>query len=229
MKRLLTIFAILSSFLCYAQSELNSLLSSYSANIKTDNAPFGNSCIYYTNYINVTKSGSIITMSYGFGGGRSADGDLIQRITIKFDLRTSTICNGYWYKSWGAWQHNGNKNIVSISDPNGIEMIRVGAQNYNYGETVNYLPDKIQFDFGSEPLANRVVNAFLSLQDGYKAKDEWLLPPINDGNSHNSNVTIPQTNPNSHKAGPGNRTKVPTKKKTKSNTPRKSKSGKYGE
>lgn len=227
MKHYITILAFFISCFCYAQSELNTLLSSYAANIKTDNAPFGNSCIYYTNYINVSQNGSIITMSYGFGGGRTADGDLIQRITIRFDLRTATICNGYWYKSFGSWQHNGDKKIVSISDSNGIEMIRVGAQNYNYGETVNYLPEKIQFDFGSEPLANRVVTAFLALQNGYKEVDEWLLPPVNDNSSESD--ANPQPTQNKNRATHSKKHKSSPKNNTTPNKPKKSKSGKYGE
>lgn len=227
MKIYFAIFAFLISGFCFGQhSDLNALLASYAANIKTDNTPFGSSCLYYTNYITVSKNGSIITMSYGFGGGSSADGDLIERIVVKFDLRTATICNGYWYKSYGSWQHLGNKNIVSISDSNGIEMTRVGAKSYNYGKTSNYLPEKIQFDLGSEPLANRVVTAFLSLQEGYKDTDEWLLP-IQGGNENANTQSQPTQNSN-NSTNTVNRRRNNTHGNTQ-NQPKKSKSGRYGE
>ena len=101
-------------------------------------------------------------------------------------------------------------------------MTYTGEQNYNRG-TKHDLISKIVISFGTEPIANRVINELYGIQESYKAKEPWLLPepePQKEEPSSSNKTTIRRT--------------TTTKKNTNNtkklnNQQKRSKSGKYGQ
>ena len=201
----------------FGQTTLNIILSTYSNSIKVCNAPHATSCIYDTHYMRVEKQGNSINIEYGFGWDEKYGYITTNRIRI--NLSTETFYTGYWSNSFGKWKNSGKKNELTIEDKNGIDLYITGQQNYNQGTKQNLI-SSIKFDFGTEPIANRVLAELLSLQETYKGKDPWLLPfepkdkdNINTSESTNSSVTSSR--------------KKNTPQKTKQVNHKKSKSGKY--
>ena len=54
-------------------------------------------------------------------------------------------------------------------------MTYTGEQNYNRG-TKQDLISKIVVSFGTEPIANRVINELYAIQESYKVKEPWQFP-----------------------------------------------------
>ena len=238
MKTIRYIITFLFSLLAlnvFAQAQLNSLFNSYCSNLRVCNTPHANSCIYEMSFIKASQSGQYLTIEYDFSG--------ITRNTIRINLSTATIQTGRWSKSYSNdWVQYGDKKVITINDPNGMDFSVVGLKNYNQGRKANIV-DFICFSCGTEPVANRILNEFLVLQDRYKQKDPWRIKKEdvssasesvieranNFGNSNKSNSSRKSSvnNKRAKDSGVGNK----KSKKTGGNKsrPRKSKSGKYGE
>lgn len=217
-----TILFFIMMFACsnlFGQETLNNILSTYSKNIKVNNAPHANSCIYETHHMRVDKQGEFLNIEYGFGWDEKYG--YITTNQLKINLSTVTFYTGYWYKSFGKWEHYGKKNQLTIEDKNGMDIFVTGQQNYNQGTNQN-LVTSIIFDFGTEPIANRVLKELLALQEAYKGKDPWLLPATPKDN-------VNTEKPSDSSTISGNKNITPQKTKTKQVNPKKSKSGKYGE
>lgn len=158
-------------------SELNGILSTYSHKIKTNNffvqdKNFHSGCIYNTNYMRATQNSDKLTLSFGFGWDEKYG--YIHKCTLTINLTTASFYTGFWSKMFGKWQHNGDKLILTIEDPNGMDLQYTGEQNYNKGSKQDLI-SKIQITFGSEPIVNRVLNEFYSIQSNYKGPELWLL------------------------------------------------------
>ncbi len=175
---------------------LNSLLNTYSSNIKVCNPynPQRGSCIYNTNYMRAELQGKYLVLTFGFG--YDAERGYIDEDVLKIDLSTATFKNGYWSKGWdGKWQQNGAKEILSITDDNGMDVYITGRQNYNQG-TKQTLLSEFYITFGTGPIANRVVKEIYSLQEKYKAKEPWLV----DDSTPQPNNTLNQPTPTENKS-----------------------------
>lgn len=218
MKTILFFIMIFSCSSLFGQETLNNILSTYSNNIKVNNAPYANSCIYDTHYVRVDKRGQFLNVEYGFGWDVEYGYIAINR--FKINLSTVTFYTGYWSKRFGRWEHYGKKNQLTIEDKNGIDLFVAGQQGYNKG-TNRQLVTTIIFDFGTEPIANRVLNELLLLQETYKVKDPWLLPAI-----PTDNVNAAESSDSSIASG---NNIIPQETKIDREYPRKSKSGEYGE
>ena len=219
MKNLFLIIVFnLSCLMSFSQSvtELNKYFSTYSHNIKTNNPYYqkSSSCIYNSNYMNAQLQGKTLVLSFGFGWNEEYG--YIQKCVLKIDLSTATFYTGYWNKNYYSkkWEHNGSKEILTIKDENGMDLFSTGQQSYNQG-TKQDLIQEIKISFGTEPIANRILNEFYAIQANYKGKEPWLLPEPEP----ESPKTIEKTTPSPQKKNP---TKGNTKPKSKS-----SKSGKY--
>lgn len=180
LKRLLCLIVLckVASFTC-AQSTntLNSIFSSYSSSIKVSNPQNtkSNSCIYNTNYLRAELQGNYLVLSFGFAWDASRR-EYIDTDVLKINLRTATFCTGSWTLLFGKWQHGGDKSTLSIQDKvSGMDLAITGCQSYNRG-TKNIMIDQLWFSFGSEALANRVLNEINNIQAGYKEKEPWLCP-----------------------------------------------------
>jgi hypothetical protein len=57
-----------------------------------------------------------------------------------------------------------------------MDLTYTGEQNYNRGTKQNIIL-KIVISFGSEPLANRVLNELYSIQLPYKGKETLAIAP----------------------------------------------------
>ena len=169
-KKLITILMFgLLALSAFSQSQLNSLFSTYCSNMKVCNTPYANSCIYEMSFIKATQSGQYLNIEYDFAG--------ITRNTIRINLSTATIQTGRWDKSYSReWTQYGDKKVITINDPNGMDFSQVGLRNYNQGRKTN-LVEYICFSCTTEPVANRILNELLTLQDKYKQKDPWRIKP----------------------------------------------------
>ena len=216
--------------ICYSSysqsiSNLNSIFSTYSHTIKT-NSPFSEcstSCIYNANYMNAEQRGNILILNFGYGWDKQYG--YIHKCTLRINLSTATFCTGWWDNWGGRWKQYGKKEEITIKDSNGMDLTSVGQQHYNQG-TKQDLISELKISFGSEPLANRVLNELYAIQSSYKTKEPWLLPepqPINQGSSSASEATTPRsTTPRSTTP----RSTTPSNTPTKKNNPTK-KVGRY--
>lgn len=165
------------SLLSYSQQDLNSLLSTYSQNIKSCNTPYAKSCIYDTNYMRTSVYGNKLTIEYGFSFD-SQRNDYIAHIRAVVDLSTALIYTGWWSNMHNGWQNGGDKSILTIEDKNGIDYYFTGAQDYNLGTKQNIV-EYLCFSFGTEPLANRALAEFLKVQNGKRLEPEpWNRPKV---------------------------------------------------
>lgn len=181
--RIILLILLMCSFCAYninAQgvSELNNILSTYSHKIKTNNffvqdKNFHSGCIYNANYMQATQNSNKLTLTFGFGWDEKYG--YIHKCTLIIDLSTASFYTGFWSKRSGKWQQNGDKMILTIEAPNGMDLKYTGEQNYNRG-TKQDLISKIQITFGSEPIVNRILNVLYSIQSDYKGPEVWLLP-----------------------------------------------------
>lgn len=204
-------------------SNLNSILTTYSHTIKTNN-PFScgsTNCIYNANYMNAELRGNILILNFGFGWDKQYG--YIQKCSLCVNLSTATFYTGWWQNWSGKWEQYGKKEELTIKDSNGMNLTSTGQQSYNQG-TKQDLISEIKISFGSEPLANRVINEVYAIQSRYKDKEPWLLPK-------------PESEPQKENSTPSSKKKVVSKstgsKKAKSSkstkgTPVK-KLGKYGQ
>lgn len=160
-------------------STLNNYFNTYAHNIKTNNffSPKTNvSCIYDTHYMLASQLGKMLTLDFGYGWDEKYG--YIHKCELKIDLSSATFYTGFWtrgYTGKGKWEHYGKKEAITIEDNNGMDLTYTGEQNYNRGTKQNII-SKIVISFGSEPLANRVLNELYSIQSPYKGKEPWLLP-----------------------------------------------------
>lgn len=212
---LIYVFVIFLSLSAQSVTTLNDYFSTYSHKIKTNNffVTSTSSCIYDANYMYATQSGKILTLDFGFAWNKN-DNDYIHKCVLKIDLSSASFYTGFWYKNFGKWEHYGKKQEITIEDKNGMDLIYIGQQSYNQG-TKQDIISKIVISFGSEPIANRILNEIYAIQAIYKGKEPWLLPKPEP----KSPKTIEKTTPSPQKKNP---TKGNTKPKSKS-----SKSGKY--
>jgi len=232
---IITFLFCLLALSVFAQAQLNSLFNTYRSNMRVCNTPHAKSCIYEMSFIKASQSGQYLTIEYDFSG--------ITRNTIRINLSTATIQTGRWDKSYSIdWVQYGDKKVITINDPNGMDFSEVGLKNYNQGRKSNIV-DFICFSCGTEPVANRILNELLVLQDRYKQKDPWRIKkeevssaskPVIErtNNSSNSNKNKSSRNSSVKKkrtkdSGVGN--KKSNKTGGNKSRPRKSKSGKYGE
>lgn len=207
-------------------STLNNYFSTYGHNIKTNNffSPQTNvNCIYDTHYMTASKQGKLLILNFGFGWDEKYG--YIHKCVLKIDLSSATFYSGFWTRGYfdnRKWEHRGRKEEITIEDKNGIDLTYTGEQNYNRG-TKQDLISKIVISFGTEPIANRVINELYGIQESYKAKEPWLLPepePQKQEPSSSNKTTIRRT--------------TTTKKNTNNtkklnNQQKRSKSGKYGQ
>ena len=160
-------------------STLNNYFSTYGHSIKTNNFFSPQtfvSCIYDTHYMTASLQGKILTLNFGFGWDEKYG--YIHKCVLKIDLSSATFYSGYWYRRYsgnGTWEHLGRKEEITIEDKNGIDLTYTGEQNYNRG-TKQDLISKIVVSFGTEPIANRVINELYSIQESYKVKEPWQFP-----------------------------------------------------
>lgn len=222
MKSIVLIISLLAcSNAMFGQASLNNILSTYSGNIKVCNAPYAKSCIYQTNDVRVNQFGNILRIDYGFAWNKERR-DYITTNSINVNLKSASFFTGFWQNMWGKWEHYGKKNELTIRDENGIDLFVTGQQNYNQGTKQNLITE-IVFDLGTEPVANRVLKEFLTLQEGYKEKDQWLLPPSQKNNGiQEAQPSSPTTKKHLHQ-----KNKPQTKSRPKTTPIKKSKSGKY--
>ena len=104
-----------------------------------------------------------------------------------------------------------------------MDLTSTGQQRYNQGTKQDLIPE-LKIGFGSEPLANRVLNELYAIQSRYKGKEPWLLPK-------------PEPEPQKVETPPSAQKKVEskstgTKKAKSSNNPKGTtvkKYGKYGQ
>ena len=181
MKKLIFLFCtLMSAFASNAQSvaTLNNYLSTYAQGIKVSNPldPKSTSCIHKTGYVNAQLQGKYLIISFGFGYDWDKKGGYIDKDVITIDLSTASFYTGYWHKTWGKWEHYGDKKILTIEDNNGMDVTITDVSGVNNSGTRKTLVSKLRFDFGSEPIANRIINEIYTIQEKYKAKEEWLLP-----------------------------------------------------
>ncbi len=183
MKKVITLLSIL--MICiplYSQKfanlyrilNLNSIFSKYSHTIKT-NSPFSSdntNCIYNANYMNVEQQDNILILNFGFGWDKQYG--YIQKCSLSINLSTATFCTGQWKNLDDRWEQFGPKEEITIKDSNGMDLTSIGQQNYNQG-TKQDLIHELKIGFGSEPLANRVLNELYTIQSQYKSKETWLL------------------------------------------------------
>lgn len=176
---------------------LNSYLSTYSYGIRVSNpySPNSNSCIYETNYVKTELQDNILIIYFGFGWDKERG--YIDKDVIRVDLSTATFCTGFWYKSSNKREHYGEKDVVSITDNNGMDISMIGQQNYNQG-TRQSIISKICFKFSSEPIANKVINEIYSIQSKYKSKEPWLIPISNNDSRNNASITKEKRRTNSN-------------------------------
>ena len=122
------------------------------------------------------KNDKILTLSFGYGWDEKYG--YIYKCVLKIDLSSATFYSGYWSRGLFGnekWQQYGKKEEITIEDKNGMNLTYTGEQNYNRG-TKQDLISKIVISFGTEPIANRIINEIYSIQANYKAKEPWLLP-----------------------------------------------------
>lgn len=201
----------------FGQATLNNILSTYSTSIKVCNAPHANSCIYDTHYMRVNKQGNFLNIEYGFGWDEERG--YITTNRIKVNLSTATFYTGYWHNSRGKWENFGKKNELTIEDENGIDLYVTGQQNYNQGTKQNLI-SSIKFDFGTAPIAVKILQELLSLQEAYKEKDPWLVPSATKDVVTTEKAVNSTVNSKTHKT-------IPQKNKNNTSSLKKSKSGKY--
>lgn len=213
MKRLSILLGVLIlSWASYAQSlsDLNTLLSTYAHNIKTNN-PYANtstysSCIYNTKYIYAEQQGKTLTFSFGFAWDERYG--YIYKDLLKIDMSSAD------FKICG----NDNNEII-IKDKEGMILISTGQQKYNQG-TKQDLISEIRFNFGTEPVANRVFKEISLIQEQYKPQKEPEVLPKETQQRIQGNSSVHKTISSQSK-----RTQS-TKGRNKNNTPIK-KVGKY--
>lgn len=204
-------------------STLNNYFTTYGHNIKTNNffSPKTNSsCIYNTNYMKAEQQGKILTLSFGFGWDERLG--YIHKCVLKIDLSSATFYSGFWDRGWsgnGKWKQSGRKEEITIDDKNGMDLTYTGEQNYNQG-TKHDLISRIVISFGTEPIANRVINEIYAIQESYKAKEPWLLPEPEPA----PQKTVEVSSPSSTRGTPPKRS---TSKTTGTKTITPKKIGKY--
>lgn len=178
MKKVIALLSILMVYLpLYPQSisNLNSIFSTYSHTIKTNN-PFSSgssNCIYHANYMNAEQRGNILILNFGFGWDEQSG--YIKKCSLSINLSTATFCTGWWDNREDSWVQYGKKDEMTIKDSNGMDLTSTGQQSYNQGTKQDLIPE-LKVGFGSEPLANRVINELYAIQSQYKEKEPWLLP-----------------------------------------------------
>lgn len=212
-------FVIFLSLNAQSVTTLNDYFSTYSHKIKTNNffVTSTSSCIYDANYMYATQRGKILTLNFGFGWDEKYG--YINKCELKIDLSSATFYSGFWRRGYfnnGKWEHCGKKEEITIKDNNGIDLIYTGQQSYNQG-TKQDLIQEIKISFGTEPIANRILNEIYAIQANYKGKEPWLFPePEPD----------PEPKPESQKTTASPIKKNPTNGNTKPKS-KSSKSGKY--
>lgn len=214
---LIYVFVIFLSLNAQSVTTLNDYFSTYSHKIKTNNffVTSTSSCIYDTNYMYATQSGKILTLNFGYGWDEKYG--YINKCELRIDLSSATFYSGFWHRGYlnnGKWEHCGKKEEITIKDNNGIDLIYSGQQSYNQG-TKQDLIQEIKISFGTEPIANRILNEIYAIQANYKGKEPWLLPEPE-----------PEPKPETKKTTASPIKKNPTKGNTKPKS-KSSKSGKY--
>lgn len=187
---LLCIFGVTSVAL--AQSSLNSLLWTYSQEIKVCNTPYSKTCITDTDYVRTSIDNDNLIIEYGFAFDADKD-DFISHNKIIIDLKTALIYTGFWFSAYkDSWEHYGDKAIITIEDKEGMELVITGAQSYNQG-VKNKLVDYICFSFGSEALADKVLKQLQTLQKGKRYEVEpWLKPKAEENVTKSSETITPK-------------------------------------
>lgn len=192
-------------------SALNNLFTTYSQNITlcSDHHPDANSCYIQARNMKAEIQGKKLVLSFVSGDDRF-DGWYIKDVIMKIDLSTATFCTGMWsnMNMTNIWKQTGKREVLSITDDNGIEYYYSGRKDANKG-TKQSLLSAYYISFGTEPIANRVLNEIYKIQERYKAKEPWLLPePI----PQNEATTSPTKNASK---------KQNNNKPSESNTPKK--------
>lgn len=182
MKRLLVIFIsiVVICLTSNAQSvaTLNNLFATYSENITLCSArhPDANSCYIQARNMKAELQGKKLVLFFVSGDDRF-DGWYIEDVIMKIDLSTATFCTGMWsnMNMTNTWKQTGKREVLSIADNNGIEYYYLGRKDSNK-DTKQTLLSAYYISFGTEPIANRVLNEIYKIQERYKAKEPWLLP-----------------------------------------------------
>ena len=182
MKKLIALYitVIIACVNTKAQSiyTLNNLFSTYSQNITVCNHmhPDANSCYNQARNMKAEIQGKKLVISFVSGDDRF-NGSYIENVIMKIDLSTATFCTGMWsnMNMTNTWKHVGKKEVLSITDDDGIEYYYSGIKDYNK-DTKQTLLSAYYISFGTEPIANRVINEIYKIQERYKAKEPWLLP-----------------------------------------------------
>ena len=176
---LLSVLIVQLSSTAQSISTLNNILSTYGHNIKTNvpygGPPYSSICVERAHNMKLQLQDNLLIISFDYAWDEKLG--CVYKDVLKINLSTATFYTGYWNKGWAnnKWEHGGKKEILTIKDDNGMDLISTGQQNYNKGTKHDLIP-VFYISFASEPVANRIVNEIYAIQQRFKVKEAWLLP-----------------------------------------------------
>ena len=179
-KVILSVALLIVEMLAYGQniSALNNLLSTYSDNIKVCNPhqPQPHSCIYDTHYMKAESQGQYLILKFGFC--YKPEWGYIHEDELKIDLSSAEI---------GQF---GYKDVVTLKDENGMDIVITGRQDYNRG-TKKHLLSEFYISFGTAPIANRILKEMHAFQEKFKNKGT-MSPQQGSQSPSDTKVPSPQ-------------------------------------